>query len=180
MREGSKRNWANEYQAFLSAREVSPPAGLSQGLLAKIGGLLNPSPWLVFIKVSLIHAGVGLLGLLACPQMGVSLTGDEDAGLAHLFMSLGDVGCQFACGGFFLGSSLLAISWVLSAEELRVLRRFGGRQLAALSGISLLVLIGAGAEASLGLSLIWLSGAILCGIASLELGWRLRLARMPG
>lgn len=161
--------WVTEFIHFVEAKPVEPPRDLSREILLCIGKELNPDPWKVFSKASFIQVVTGFITLLFCPQFGYSLTGAH--GIMHLLMKFGDALCMFGCGSLFVGSSLLFSALLLKTEEVAVLRK---HRLLQTSLMSLLV-VGAffclGAEVLETITLAWIGGSILGGIASLELGW---------
>lgn len=168
-----------EYREFQKDGEFTPPPIVSEAILARVESDLNPSAWRVFSKIAAVHFLVGLVTLSLCEQLGVRLLG-EGAGLMHYFMVLGPHGCMAACGAFFIGSSLLLGSWILSPDEVRALRRHRWLQVAALVLLSLGALVMADAEIVLGFALAWILGSWLGGVGMLELGWIMRFKFAPG
>jgi hypothetical protein len=165
-------HWKDEFQEFLSATEIDPPALVTQSVLGKIRMDLNPPALRVFLKVSVIHLVVATITLLFCPQFGFSFSAGP--GLMGLLMKYGEGVCMLGCGAVFLGASALVSSLILRAAEIRKLRQSAFLQFSLLSVVSLVVLlaaIGTGIEM---IFLAWLIGSILGGMASLELGWAIR------
>lgn len=160
--------WVKDFQEFLAVDALEAPSALSNKILSTVSDLLNPSPFMVFGKLSLIHFIVGFMTLLFCPQFGLSLT--SSMGLMHYLMQFGKEVGMLGCGAFFIGTSLFAAAMILKPEEINVLRRGKLIQLASLSTLSFGAFIAFGAEIVIGLGLIWVLGAILGGAASLEIG----------
>jgi hypothetical protein len=166
--------WATEFAEFLDSPEASPPAQISETLLARIYRSLNPPQWMVLAKLGAVHTSVGLLSLGICPQFGMGNT--HHSGFMSFFMNFGDVACQIACGALFLGLSLLVASFFLRPEEVKVIRKNRLTQIALLMGLSLGAFVCAGSEVFSTLTLAWVFGALVASLASLELGWLVRRA----
>ena len=163
---------ASELAEFLSAAGTVPTA-MSLDLRSRIEAELRPSRISIFAKISLIQFVVGGITLLFCPQFGISFT--SQMGLMSVLMRFGDTACMLGCGALFMSASLFASSIFLRPEEVRGLRSSSMLQLLALSTLSLGTLICLGGAVVALLGLVWLVGAFLGGLLSLELGWRLRL-----
>jgi hypothetical protein len=141
-------------------------------VLKQVRAELNPSAFAVFTKTALIHAFVGGLTLLFCPQFGIKLTSSH--GVMPYLMKFGEGFCMLGCGAVFTAMSLLVASIALRAEEVRALKRNWPLQLAILAMLSLGALLCLGGEILLTLGLIWAVGAIIGGAVSLEAGWAYR------
>lgn len=164
------KKWKSDFQEFKNSIGITPPEEVSERILAVVNEDLKVSPWGVFSKLSLIHLFSALFTLSLCPQFGFRVFG-EGMGLMHYFMSLGSVGCPMLCGAFFLGTSLLIATFVLSREELRALRSHRLAELGALTLLSLgfFIMIDPGnVVASFAIS--WMFGSLLGGFLVLELG----------
>src|SRR5437868_5004047 len=107
----SGKDWANEFQEFVSAEEREVPRFLSDRILSKVQQDLRPNKLWVFSKLSLIHTGVGTLTLLFCPYS--ELYTFRDFNVMHLLMRWGEQVCMLGCGALFLGGSALAASLFL-------------------------------------------------------------------
>jgi hypothetical protein len=168
----SPQEWAQEFSEFVSSETMQPPKNLSESVLSKIHADLNPSYWLVFAKLSGIHAVMGFITLLFCPQFGLGIT--DGMGLMGLFMRFGDQACMLGCGAVFMGGSALTASLLLRAEEVRAIRRTEVLQISVLALLSMGVFIctGAGVVASLGA--FWVLGSVIGGLGTFELGWAVR------
>ena len=169
----SPQEWANEYKNFVTANEIPAPAQLTHQIMARVESELNPAAWRVFSRLTLIHAVVGTLTLLFCPQFGVSPL--SEMGLMSLFMQFGEGACMLACGAVYVGTSLLAASFLLRPEELRVLRRTEALQIPLLGLLSIGAFICFGASIVAEMTILtWLLGSILGGMFTLELGYFIR------
>lgn len=173
MKNSKKTNWESEFADFLMSEPVEVPHMITEMIISKIQNELNPSFLQVFIKISSIHLFVGLVTLLFCPQFDISIT--SQLGLVPYLMQFGHEVCTFGCGAIFVGISLLASSFYLKPEEVKVLKRYAFLQLLVLSSLSLGFFVALGAEVILSLGLIWLAGATIGGVLSLDVGWALRL-----
>lgn len=172
---GNRQNmdsWQKEFSEFCSTAPAEIKEHLSAGLVADVRRDLNPSAWSVFSKVALVHAIVGSLTLLICPQFGFSFTSSH--GLMPYLMKYGESVCMLGCGALFTGLSVLAVSLALRPEEVRVLKQTEVLQLAVLASLSLGAFICLGASIVASLGLVWALGSILGGALSLELGWAYR------
>ena len=162
-----------EFVEFLNQDSgVFPPNDVSNRFLRMIHQDLNPSALKVFGKTSLIHSVVGGFTLLFCPQFGLSYT--SSMGLMPYLMKYGEGACMLSCGAVFTSLSLLVTAFLLRPEEVRVLEKNKVLQIGVLSTLSLGAMICLGGEVVFTLALVWMLGALLGGIASLELGWLFR------
>ena len=163
-----------DFDEFKQIEPVLPPNSVTRSILARVHRDLHPSAWKVFSKLALIHFFTALATLSLCPQFGWRLFGDG-MGLMQYFSGLGDTGCGAACGSLFLGTSLLTATFLLRPEEVRCLRKNRLLELGALTLLSLGFFLMIHAEIAIGFGLAWLVGSVLGGIATLELGWVIRL-----
>ncbi len=166
------QEWMQEFQEFLSIDEITPPRQLTERIFARVHADLNPSAWLVFSKLTLIHAFIGTLTLLFCPQFGFSPL--VEMGLMNVFMQFGEQVCMLGCGAVFLSGSTLTASLLLRPEEVQVIRKTKLLQLSALALLSLGVFVCVGLSVIAGFMTFWLLGSILGGLTTLELGWAFR------
>ncbi|MGE4234163.1 MAG: hypothetical protein AB7F43_12615 [Bacteriovoracia bacterium] len=165
----TSKEWTNDFLEFNSASEIKPPQAVTESIFQKVEKDLNPSSWVVFSKVALIHVVVGFITLLFCPQFGISLV--KGMGLMSLFLKFGETACMVSCGAIFLGGSILAATFILRTEEIKIIRRNKFLQIPILGILSFGMFICLGATTISALALAWLVGNILGGITSLELGW---------
>ncbi|MBI2604895.1 MAG: hypothetical protein HYW49_02320 [Deltaproteobacteria bacterium] len=161
-----------DFEEFQKAESVAPPIVISERILARVHRDLNPGAWTVFLKLVAIHAVVGGITLLFCPQFGVSPF--RGMGLMGLLMRFGDQVCMMGCGAFFMAGSLLMASLFLRPEEVRALRRLEVLQVCSLALLSIGFFVCFGSAVIGGLALFWVLGSILGGLGTLELGWALR------
>lgn len=161
-----------DYADFLSSANHSVPFLVSERILRQVSRELNPPAGGVFLKLVFIHFAIGVFSLGFCPQFGVSLT--SSMGFMHYLMQVGETVCMLGCGAFFTGVSLLAATFILRSEEVRVLRRNHLAQIGSLGTLSLGAFLCLGGEIVASLGAIWMLGAILGGAASLQVGWYFR------
>jgi hypothetical protein len=167
--------WANEFEDFITSKEKTPPSHLSRQILSRIHLKLNPPAGWVFSKLFLIHGIVGSLTLLFCPQFGFAPL--SDIGLMNLlYIRFGNYGCMLGCGAVYVGSSVLIASFLLKKEDIKVLRRNEFLQLPLLGLLSMAGFMCFGATIVAELTIAWLIGTLLGGLATLEIGSFVRKA----
>ena len=164
---------AAEYDTFIESPPVEPPTTLSRDVLTKVSILMNPSPYMVFAKLSFIVFFVGLLNMTLCPQFGLNVV--RNSGLMEYFMNFGRYGCDIACGAFFLGTGLFTSSFLLKPEDVRVIKTHIILQVSALSTLSLVFFVASGGNIYFEKALLWFIGSVLGGLVSLELGYFLKM-----
>lgn len=172
MKNSKKTKWESDFTEFLMNEPVEVPRELTEKILLQIKTELNPSFMKVFGKISSTHFVIGFFTLLFCPQFDISIT--SQLGLVPFLMQFGHEVCTFGCGVIFVGMSVLFSSFYLKPEELKMLKKHQILQLLVLSSLTLGFFIAIGAEIVLSLGLIWLTGAFVGGILSLNLGLSLR------
>lgn len=162
-----------EFMEFMNSREVDPPQTLTESTLKVIHQKLNPSIPSVAAKILGLHAILSIVTLSLCSQFGVRLFSFMD--LMDSFMSVvGHQYCMALCGAFYIGASALALTFLLSPEEVLAVRRNRVLQFLIVAGVSLAAFIFFGGEILLVPALIWLIGAFSAWIATVELGWGIR------
>jgi hypothetical protein len=162
------KNDLQEFEEFKESEGPLPPSSFTQAIFAHVNRDLSPLAWQVFAKLSLIHFFVAAVMLTICPQFGIRLFG-EGLGLMGYFMRLGDYGCPIACGAFFMGSSLVVATFLITIEEVRVLKQNQLLEFGALALLSLGAFIMLHAEVVVGFALSWILGTVLGGSISFEL-----------
>ena len=162
-----------EFNAFLSASEIAPPTGVREAVLSYVTKDLNPSNQSVFLKMLGIHSVVSLFSLSICSQFGVQTLRLYDA-MESMMAVVGHTYCMAFCGLLYFTISALALSFLLRPEEIKVIRRHKVLQLTLLAGVSLGVFLCLGATVLFLPSILWVTGSLVGGIVSLELGWMIR------
>jgi hypothetical protein len=154
--------------------ENNIPEQISSNILNTIKENLNPPYHQILLKLFSIHLAVGAITLGFCPQMGIS-TFKTNINLMHYFMYWGTTYCDIFCGIFFTSTSMLTAYLALSFDEKRVVR--SKKILSSLSLIlsSLGLFIIYNPRLFIELSLLWVAGAFIGAILSIELGQFLSL-----
>jgi hypothetical protein len=172
-----------DYQEFMSgstnsADDSTPGVKVPEEILRSLRGRLFPNPWSVFAKVAAIHGIVGFLSLGICNQFGLNPF-QRSTSLADFFMRTGGHHfCMFACGVFFVAGTYLLANFFLTLEEFESVRRYEWLQTGVLSLISVAGFYFGGAELLGSLVSLWLVGAFVGGVLSVEGSYRLRLRRI--
>lgn len=159
----TEKAWLDEFSEFVKTEGAPVPEQLSKKILNTVYSSLNPSAWIVFLKLLGIHSIVGTLSLAICNQFGLNPF-QTNISLSEYFMSFGHSVCMTLCGVLFVGLSATLAALFLRNEEVRVLRKNLLIQVFVLSSASLAVFIAFGAEVALGIGVLWLLGALLGGI----------------
>ena len=161
----TEKEWLEDFQDFVSSQSAEVPKPISENILSYVRRALNPSPWLVFLKLSGVHGVIGTLSLAICDQFGMNpfLTGFS---LADFFMKFGHSVCMTLCGFLFLSLSVLFAGLLLRPEEFRVVSKNAWVQLPSLALLSLGAFLAVGADVIFGIALLWLAGALLGGLGS--------------
>ena len=165
-----------EYRFFLESPRSNPPSEVSTRIKQSLRDDLNPAAFKVFCKLFAIHFISGTLTLFLCPQLGITLGGDE-ASFLTLFTKLGEYGCAVACGAMFLGGTGLIAAFLLRSQEVRVIKQTRALQLVLLAFLSLGFLLSVGENERaipFGLMTAWVAGALLGGVFTFQLGWLVR------
>lgn len=143
-------------------------------LFNKIKARLFPNPWKVFSKISVIHGVVGFLSLGICNQFGLNPFKTAYS-LSDLFMkTAGHNFCMLACGILFISTTYLFSNIFLTLEELESIRKYEWLQLGVLSMASLASFYFFGAELVGTFVGLWLLGAVIGGILSIEISFKIR------
>lgn len=143
-------------------------------ILETIKAKLMPDLKIVLGKVFAIHIVSALLTLTICPQMGFKLV-QNNINLMDVFMKLGGPHfCDFACGTFFTSASVLFIYLFLSQDEFRFLRYRPVLMLSTMILSSLGFLLMLNPNLFIQFTFVWLIGAIVGVLGTVELGFRLQ------
>jgi hypothetical protein len=97
------------------------PPSINRKILAEIKNRLNPDLKTLLLKLFAIHLMTAIITMSICPQMGFSLFKTR-LNLMNTFMAIGPHFCDFACGAFFTSMSMITAFFILSRDELRLLR----------------------------------------------------------
>jgi len=147
------------------------PSKISERILSQVKAEVIPDRRQLLLKVFVIHLLTAVFTLSICPQFGIS-TFKVNFNLMHTFMVFGLSACYLLCGAFFTMSSVIIASLILKRDEIRALRY----QKALLTSMLLLTSVGfflvMKPELFLEFSLVWLVGAILGTVATVEISGR--------
>lgn len=170
----NKEEWLKEFTEFsnIETSQVQVPASAFESLKKR----LFPSPWLVFGKITSLHAVIGFLSLAVCNQFGLNPF-QTDQSLTNWFMKVaGHNFCMLLCGLFFMASTYLLANLFLSLEELESIKRYEWLQTGIIGLISLAAFYFFGAELVGTFVGLWIVGAIIGGYLSIEGSYRFRRA----
>ena len=163
MKRISEKEWLEDFKDFVETKEAIVPEELSQNILARVHKALNPSPWLVFIKLLVIHSVIGTLSLSVCNQFEMNPF-NTTFSFSDYFMKFGHSVCMSFCGFIFVSLSVLSAFFILRPEEFTVLKRNSFIQVFILSLLSLAIFLALGAEIVISIGLLWMIGALLGGL----------------
>lgn len=152
------------------------PVSIETRILSDIKNRINPNLKIIFLKLFVVHLFTAIVTLSFCPQLGFQ-TFPSSINLMHVFMNLGQDFCNLACGTFFTATSIAVALFMISRDELRVLRhhRVTAVLSIVLSSIGFFVIMNP--PLFFELSLLWISGAIIGAGLTLEVGTKLQLVR---
>lgn len=159
----NEKDWLKDFKEFTQTTHTRVPNELSQKILQNIKDELQPSVWLVFFKISTLHAIIGTLSLGLCDQFGMTPF-QTHFSLSDYFMKLGNNMCMLLCGFLFLGLSFWAARLLLKREEFAALGQHAVAFVGSLSVISLLIFFALGTEILFQVAVFWLLGALLGGL----------------
>jgi hypothetical protein len=167
-----KEQWLKEFTEFseIDVKNVEVPEGVFKNLRAR----LFPNPWAVFGKIAALHVVVGFFSLAVCNQFGLNPF-QTAQGLTDWFMRVaGHNLCMLLCGTFFISATYLLANFLLTIEELEAVRRYEWLQTGIIGLVSLAAFYFFGAELAATFAILWLIGALLGGLLSIEGSYRLR------
>ena len=154
-----KGNMEKDFFNFQTNDEFSPSEKLSKEILSFVGKDLCPTHKIVFFKLLSIHAFIGAVTLLFCPQFNLSFTNNHK--LFHYFHhTFGSSICMLICGSIFLGSGAIFAVSILREVELKLIRANKYFYYLTLTSIALTTFLVFGAEIYLKMSFLWVIGAI--------------------
>ena len=164
----TEKEWLEDFKDFVATKEIAVPEDVSRRILSRVHRDLNPSSWLVFLKLLGIHSVVGTLSLAICDQFGMSPF-NTNFSLTQYFMKFGHSFCMMLCGFLFLGLTGVFCQTVLRQEEFLVLKKNAVIQVFFISALSLVSFVAFGREFVFGAFLLWILGALIGGIASIRI-----------
>lgn len=152
--------------------ETKMPFALKEKIKNDIHQRLNPSWTKVFMRLALVQFFASFFVLLICPQFNLGFF--PHSFLGHIFMSWGDFACNLACGAIFIGTGMFIALFVLTNDEIRVLRSKSLPSFSLLSVASLLAFMVFGVQFQFVLFFAWLLGALVSAIVGLEVYWNVK------
>ncbi len=178
MRKNSDIN--DDLQEFIACRNGLVPARAHARVLCHIKAELQPSAVLVFAKLSLVQAVMGMLTLSFCPQFGLSLGGSAEL-LHYIHHAYGESVCALICGAIFIAPGAAFATYLLKPAEVDKVRSAGLFHHLAIAGVALLAFSLWGADTFNQLTLLWFAAAALTGTLLFDFNLWLRAAlRMRG
>ncbi len=170
----NKEEWLKEFTEFSNIRSEDVHVPLSA--LVNLKKRLFPNPWIVFGKVTGLHTVVGFFSLAICNQFGLNPF-ETSQSLTNWFMKVaGHNLCMLLCGVFFMATTYLLANVFLNLEELESIRRYEWLQTGIMGLISLAAFYFFGAELVGTFSFLWILGALIGGLLSIEGSYRIRRA----
>ena len=167
-----KKIWQKEFIEFMKVD--TNQAFLPDGFFTKLKKRLFPNAWIVFSKVALIHLIFGFLSLGVCNQFGLNPF-QTNFSLSDWFMKIGGHGfCMGLCGVLFMASTYIFSNLFLALEELESVKRHKWLQTGIFSLTSLAAFYFFGAQLALTITILWLLGAFLGGVISVEASYYFR------
>ncbi len=161
----------NELNEFISASGF-PPETLRKMVHEKISSILNPSSFIIFLKLVGIQIVVGTISLFVCPQFGFSFS--SYPGIFHELHHISPEACMLACGMFFVGLGVLLSVFIFSTDEIRIFRKYKFIKFLLLGSLFLLLFHFVTREVLINLAVFWLIGGVLGGTIILEVGKKIK------
>lgn len=158
----NENEWLEEFSQFISAKQTEPPKNITDNIIMNTKKMMNPSPWLVFLKLLGIHSVFGTLSLAICNQFGLNPFNTQIS-LSEYFMTFGHSVCMTLCGVIFVGFSILAAWMILNRDEFNILKKNYFIQVCSLGILSLATFVALGAHITLSLAILWFLGALIGG-----------------
>ncbi len=165
----------SEFADFMEAPDMAPRPATDAAVrrLAQVGQSVSARA--VVGRFIGVQAAAGLLTLTICPQFGIGF-GDHNVLLHDLHAQVPPALYYLTCGVLFVLLGALINGLIANRRELKAIGRgtcllAGGYSLGAY-----LVLLLAGSESFLLMSLFWIIGAVAAQLAGFTLGWRLRFS----
>ncbi len=173
----NEKQLKDEFKDFLELSEENVSLLVAQTIKQKIYQELHPSLIMIFIILTGIQLVAGTFSLALCNQFGMNPF-QTSFSLSEYFMHYGHTFCMFCCGLLFLSVGPLCAGFFLSRDQIRVLRQkiFIFIPLITLSSLTLFLLLGAMERWEIVIA--WLVGALIGGIVTTEIHFRVRFFRL--
>lgn len=150
------------------------PTAIDEKILKTIKDKLNPDIKTIFLKLFSIHLITAIITLSICPQFGFQ-TFKSQFNLMEFFMKFGSHFCDFACGIFFTATTIFIAIFIISRDELRVLRHHRTMTVFSIVLASIGFFLIMNPQLFFELSLLWIVGAICGATVTLEIGTKFQL-----
>ena len=171
MRKNSEIN--EELREFIIGKDERVPAQVHARILRYVKAELQPAAALVFAKLLVVQAVMGVLTLLFCPQFELSLTNSVE--LFHYFHhTYGASVCALVCGAIFTAPGAVFAAYLLRTAEVCKVKRAGLCYHLAIAGVALLAFFLFGADVFNQLALFWFTAAALTATLLFDLNLWLR------
>lgn len=166
-------NINDELQEFIAGKDDRVPAQAHANILRQVKAELQPAATLIFTKLLVVQAVMGVMTLLFCPQFELSLT--SDAELFHYFhYTYGASICALVCGAIFVAPGAVCAAYLLKPVEVQKVRHAGLCYHLVVAGLILFVFFLCGADVLNQLALFWLTAAALTATLLFDLNLWLR------
>lgn len=166
----------NDFLIFLRSHE-NPPREVKEITRNKIQALISPSIQTVFLKIFAIHFISALVSLRICHQFELNPFHVHQSVSDYLTETFGHYGCSFGGGLYFFSQTLIFAGFILTREEVRVLKKNLYSQITMLLLVSMMLLFVAGAKISFESTiLIWVAGSIIGSLLTTKFIFKLKLA----
>lgn len=143
------------------------PSSLNEKIKTSIHDQLHPKMSYLIAKLFAIHIATAVITLSLCPQFGIRAF-KFSFNLMHSFMVFGLPICNFLCGLFFTATSVIIASLILKRDEIRALKFHKSLASASLILSSVGFFSIMNPNLFLEFSLLWLLGALLGVVVTLE------------
>ena len=166
-------NINDELQEFVAGKDNHVPTQAHARILHHVKAELQPAAVLIFAKLLVVQAVMGVMTLLFCPQFELSLTNSVE--LFHYFHhTYGASVCMLICGAIFTAPGAVFAAYLLKTAEVHKVKRAGLHYHLAIAGVALLAFFLCGADVFNQLTLFWFTAAALTATLLFDLNLWLR------
>ena len=164
----SEKNMNDDFLDFVKSESIQTIDSTDRNILSYVRAELDPPQTLIFLKLFIVHAIVGFITLLFCPQFELSLT--NYYGLFHFFhYNFGEKICMTICGLIFIGSGSFFSAYALKPVEIKKIRTTSILFYLVFSTASLFTFAFWGSHVFFDVALNWFYGACLGGFTIFQL-----------
>lgn len=164
-----------EFAEFVDVEPATPATGVDNTVLNMVARDLRPTPWKIFVKLTLVEVAAGLATLTVCPQFGLGFV-RHNALLHDLHVATSPGVFYLLCGVLFVTLGAVLAGFVLTRHEIRAISHASNRYFALYSILAYLVLVVLSPELFVAASLTWIVGALLGNILGYAAAVRIRQA----